>query len=214
MRICRKCKTEKPLSDFSKLREDWQPYCKKCVSEYMKIYSAKNKDVIRQRVKEFTKNNPELVRKYKRDYYARNKQLVKDRANKWKVDNREKFLEGVKRRKPIYRDKYRAMRLYRFGMRRLKNGTYKETYRNKEVFTDITVEWLNNLFVKSTHCELCNCEMDNNGSAYPNGKQLDHILPLIVGGTHMKNNVRFICFKCNVSRPNDGSDIMKVSEAI
>lgn len=63
---------------------------------------------------------------------------------------------------------------------------------------------------ETTHCELCGIELDSNGSKYPNGKQLDHITPLNVGGMHTKDNIRFICLKCNVSRPHDGSDNLKL----
>jgi hypothetical protein len=39
-----------------------------------------------------------------------------------------------------------------------------------------------------------------------NSKELDHIIPLNIGGTHTIGNVRIICRKCNSSRPKDGSD--------
>lgn len=41
----------------------------------------------------------------------------------------------------------------------------------------------------------------------PNSKQLDHILPLNIGGTHTVGNVRIICRTCNLARPKDGSDL-------
>ena len=37
-------------------------------------------------------------------------------------------------------------------------------------------------------------------------RQLDHIIPLNIGGLNIKNNVRYICGKCNNHRPKDGSD--------
>lgn len=40
----------------------------------------------------------------------------------------------------------------------------------------------------------------------PNSKELDHIVPLNVGGTHTIGNVRIICRRCNTGRPLDGSD--------
>jgi 5-methylcytosine-specific restriction endonuclease McrA len=40
----------------------------------------------------------------------------------------------------------------------------------------------------------------------PNSKELDHIVPLGVGGTHTVGNVRIICRDCNLRRPKDGSD--------
>jgi hypothetical protein len=36
-------------------------------------------------------------------------------------------------------------------------------------------------------------------------RHLDHILPLCVGGKHLKINVRYLCGLCNCRRPRDGS---------
>jgi hypothetical protein len=41
-----------------------------------------------------------------------------------------------------------------------------------------------------------------------NSKQLDHIIPIVLGGTHTIGNVRIICRTCNLSRPKDGSDLV------
>lgn len=39
-----------------------------------------------------------------------------------------------------------------------------------------------------------------------NSKELDHIVPINVGGTYTIGNVRIICRQCNQQRPKDGSD--------
>jgi 5-methylcytosine-specific restriction endonuclease McrA len=41
----------------------------------------------------------------------------------------------------------------------------------------------------------------------PNSKELDHIMPRVLGGAHTVSNTRIICRLCNVRRPDDGSDI-------
>ena len=82
--------------------------------------------------------------------------------------------------------------------------------RTQTQFTDIDSNWLNNLFNKTKKCPLCKCKLSDNGKQYPDGKQLDHITPLNIGGEHMKNNVRFICMKCNLERPKDGSDNLQI----
>jgi hypothetical protein len=54
-------------------------------------------------------------------------------------------------------------------------------------------------------CPLCLCVLtDNPGTSM--SKELDHIIPLNVGGTHTVANVRVICRGCNLRRPRDGSD--------
>lgn len=54
--------------------------------------------------------------------------------------------------------------------------------------------------IKQTkHCPLCGERAKT--------KHLDHIIPINIGGTHTRGNVRVICAKCNLSRPHDGSDL-------
>jgi hypothetical protein len=54
-------------------------------------------------------------------------------------------------------------------------------------------------------CPLCLCVLtDDPGTSM--SKELDHIIPLNVGGTHTVANVRIICRGCNLRRPRDGSD--------
>jgi hypothetical protein len=55
-------------------------------------------------------------------------------------------------------------------------------------------------------CPLCDSPMSNQ-VGHPRKKHLDHIVPVSVGGTHTRDNVRVICATCNLRRPHDGSDL-------
>lgn len=54
-------------------------------------------------------------------------------------------------------------------------------------------------------CPLCDVRMTD-VPLLPASKELDHIVPINVGGQHMISNVRIICRACNHARPRDGSD--------
>lgn len=55
-------------------------------------------------------------------------------------------------------------------------------------------------------CPLCGVVMtDEQG---PAKKNIDHIVPLGVGGKHVRENVRVICRTCNLARPHDGRDVV------
>lgn len=107
-------------------------------------------------------------------------------------------------RKPYF-DEYRKTE-----SRKATVVNYGHKRRAKTTETDIDTKWLKALKEKTSICELCNKEMENSGN-YPNGKHLDHVLPLNVGGEHKKNNVRYICAECNIARPKDGSDLLKLA---
>lgn len=54
-------------------------------------------------------------------------------------------------------------------------------------------------------CPLCSVRLTGK-PGLPHSKELDHIIPVSVGGTHTIGNVRIICRQCNQRRPKDGSD--------
>ena len=49
------------------------------------------------------------------------------------------------------------------------------------------------------HCYICGVETpkDKRGTYEPNAPELDHIIPLAKGGTHMKDNLACCCRECN-----------------
>jgi hypothetical protein len=105
-KICTKCDTLKPITEFHKNKSKKDGYssnCKKCVKEYQtsnkesinlvkKIYRENNKECII----EYNKNYYEDNINYFQNYYAENKEKIKQYAidnkenrKKWKDDNKE-----------------------------------------------------------------------------------------------------------------------------
>lgn len=82
-----------------------------------------------------------------------------------------------------------------------------KTHRRKDWsrLTDITPEYEVQLRRATKCCTLCSVELTDE-PYLPNSKELDHIVPRGVGGTHTIGNVRIICRACNLRRPHDGSD--------
>lgn len=113
---------------------------------------------------------------------------IKKLKDLWSMNNRQRLYEK--------NQKYRAT-----INGRAVNSNYLSRRRLhiKRHESDITTEFLRELWVKTTHCELCLVEMEINGK-YPNGKQLDHITLLSHGGLHIRSNVRYICARCNITR--------------
>lgn len=69
MRVCSKCRIEKPLSEFNKKsRGLLQPYCKGCNSEYLKAHYAANPEYYVQKAKRnklpVKRQNRELMLEY------------------------------------------------------------------------------------------------------------------------------------------------------
>lgn len=71
--------------------------------------------------------------------------------------------------------------------------------------SDITPQQEAEMRKRARKCSLCKTFMTAR-PMLPNSKELDHIVPVGVGGTHTHGNVRIICRTCNLKRPKDGSD--------
>ncbi len=66
--------------------------------------------------------------------------------------------------------------------------------------TDIDIKYLNNeelQKIKSSKCN--NCGSTGNGFAL----EIDHIIPLSLGGIHKKDNFQTLCKSCNASKNNN-----------
>lgn len=113
----------------------------------------------------------------------------------WRDENREKVREATRRYAATHLEERREM--YRKRRRQIR-GTV----------TDITVDWLRELRTITPNCELCEAALLYDGTQHDHKKaNLDHIIPLNAGGTHTRDNVRYICYLCNLRRPKDGTDL-------
>lgn len=89
----------------------------------------------------------------------------------------------------------------------LRSQWRRKNHRRRAVarLTDLTSRAELALRVKARRCPVCSVKMVDT-PWLPNSKELDHIVPIGVGGTHTMGNVRIICRSCNLRRPKDGSD--------
>lgn len=83
-----------------------------------------------------------------------------------------------------------------------KNYTRRTALRH----TDITAPYIGQLRREARRCPMCSVKLTDEPNQ-PNSKHLDHIVPVVIGGTHTVGNVRIICRTCNLRRPKDGSDL-------
>lgn len=77
--------------------------------------------------------------------------------------------------------------------------------RAKTRRSDVSLAYEIGMRRKTKRCPLCRVRLIDQ-PYLPTSKELDHMIPLNVGGTHTMGNVRIICRSCNLKRPNDGSD--------
>lgn len=198
---------------------------KKNILQKQKLFYQLHKKAIGERHQQYYQGHKQATNKYKKEWYhIHRKQLLEQRKQYYKT-NKEKIL---RQHKQHYRLKKTAIKKQHTQYRlthKQKIAEYKKLYRQtpkgKEVHrngqhkrrtlyktTNITTNWLLAFRQKSTHCSICSIQMTDT-PYFPNSKHLDHKIPLKVGGTHTKKNVRFICLACNLKRPKNGSDYIQ-----
>jgi len=173
-------------------------------SEYLKTWRKKNKESLSSFNKK--RRNDEKYKEKQREWY---KKWLTDNPNKRK-EYAEKYKQLRRKNKPIGTISEKKKRPYTHeGYLKQKASILNCLHKRRTVLkqTDITSAWLKLLWEDTSHCILCGKKM-NDDSKYPDGKQLDHIIPINIGGLHMMDNVRYVCCICNNTRPKDGRDLI------
>lgn len=131
--FCNQCKKDKLLSEFSKTEAN-KAYsrCKKCVSDYNKIYRDENKNkhkqykqnyyinnkkVIQEKHKLYKQNNYDNIAQYKKDYYLENKEKINEYHRKY---SKERQLNDINFKLRISLSKYISIGLKKRNLS--KNG--------------------------------------------------------------------------------------------
>lgn len=160
---------------------------------------------------------------YKDNYSTWCKECHKNAVIKSYYKNREKELEyarlyrkrdEVKERTKLYNKEYqkenrdilnKKRRVYCMNNKELIAAIDRKHQRRRWIVkkdTNLDVNFLLKLKSKTTHCEICNIKLTNKNT------DLDHIVPLNIGGAHSNSNVRYICSSCNRGRPSNGKDLI------
>jgi len=105
---CTRCGQEKPLSGFHKdkrYRLGVYSQCKVCVSERMKQYRQKNKDIIAEQKKQYYQKNKDIIAARMKQYRQENKDKISECHKRYYQKNRDKKLEYVKQYRQENKDK-------------------------------------------------------------------------------------------------------------
>lgn len=149
--------------------------------------------------------NPEKVAAERRRYRTEHREQIAKSSAGWSAENCEKRAESIRRYCAANREKL-AEKSRRYRAANPEVARHADHVRRAAMKgTDLTAADLKELLASRTFCPCCRKKMTVDSSPWQ--KNLDHIIPLGVGGTHTHANVRVICRTCNLSRPKDGSDL-------
>ena len=185
-KICNTCKEEKPSDSYhrSKTAKDGRiNKCKSCVGEYKKEYYQKNKERIIQyhRDRRAEPGFNEKYREYMKDYKARNPEKYKENKHKEYLRHKDAYIARMKKWKKENPDK--VLLNTRARQARIKGVTVEKIPFN---YRQILKERQNSV------CAICRTNVLEGEKV-----EIDHWMPLELGGPHSMDNLRYTHESCN-----------------
>ena len=188
MKICSKCKINKPPEEFgnrTKASDGKRSACKTCESSQKQKYYQNNKSIIIEKNKKYKANEDKEASKLYKQKYNKSEKGKITRA-KYYQNNKEKLKERSKNYKKSENGKLSSA------------ATSNKRRADKIGSSDntITAQTLCDLLtMQSNKCYYCSIILDKNVN-----KHLDHYMPISKGGTHSISNVVWSCSKCNLTK--------------
>lgn len=188
-KTCTKCGTEKPLTDFSKAekrRDGHGSWCKACQCAHVKARYHANLEASRaanrKRQKRRYAANPEKYKAEVQAWRKANPDKHKAISREWALANPEKAREykrKYEKANPVKRADHVHKRRARLA------GVETDSYTRKEIFDR-----------DGGKCVHCGTELH----LKPYGFEIDHIVPISLGGPDTRANVQLACRTCNRKR--------------
>lgn len=171
----------------------------------IKSYYEENKEVILANGKKYREENPEKRLASRKLDYERHKERYKNNANEW-------YKQNLDQARKVRRDYYRLHReeILQYQKEYIqkhpeipkltgnKRRAQKLGTQTEKITQDI---WNNIKSLYGNRCVYCGRIL--------NRLQMDHVIPLIHGGSHTKNNIVPSCQKCNFTKHTNKAPIFQ-----
>lgn len=183
MRVCTKCKEDKPDDQFYRRNNGFRAACKTCTNAQNKTWHQRN---------------PSKQLEYNRRYAEIHPDRIRAAGKRWREKNPDKILEATRKRqydpnRPRDREydrRYaRAWNAANPEKRRLTQHKYRARKMANKV-GNVTLEEARAILRRP--CMYCGARAEH----------LDHVVPISRGGSHSVGNLAPACAQCNLSKRN------------
>ena len=180
-KCCSSCGLFMPLAEFSKDRtkpSGFKKRCKPCHAAQTRDWRDANAAKVNERKREWRIKNLAKVRAKDLAYCARTRDKARARASKWYSENKDRAYLSAVDWKARNKERVRLYSRFHSHIRRTGSGR-------------LSVPAIFELMKKQSHrCAYCRVSIK---SKY----ELDHIMPIALGGANVRENIQLTCSPCN-----------------
>lgn len=202
-RVCAKCGCTQSVENFYVQSNGYmRPDCKDCTKATVKEYADKNRDRRLVYGAQHYQNNKAIFQQKSREYRSKPENRVKaaQKTAEWRKSNPDKVKSHYVTQKEsgISKTYSARARKKRKDQIRVANRNYKAKKRSAEghhTAADIQKIYED----QGCRCAACNVNVKN-------GYHVDHIVPLIRGGSNWPANLQILCPSCNLRKKDKPFD--------
>ena len=194
---CTRCGKVKYFGEFGKhegCAGGVNSRCKSCVSESRRKWRKDNQEKIRENNRKWYEANNEKARESSRKWYEANKEKVRESSRKYREENSEKRREYNRKWKRNNPEKHREhnRKWQNDNPEKRRENHHRRRARVANAAGSFTAEqWQARLEYHGNRCIYCGCD----------GKMtIEHLIPLVRGGTNWPSNLAPSCRSCNCSK--------------
>lgn len=157
---------------------------------YARRYREEHREQANESSRRWRERNPEAVKARNDRYLSENRESLRDRYRKYDAAHRRERADKANARRRANKEQYRLNESHRRARKRAAEGRY--SLEDIRLLDDS----------QRGKCANSNCRTSLSG-----GYEIDHIMPLVLGGSNWPDNLQLLCPKCNRVKKDRHPDI-------